>query len=73
MLFLLSHLVVAMCLPADVHLGPGEACVRVDPECCECVGNRRGCDVRNLPWFRLRGWDLCGVLRTVAVGTSLGC
>src|SRR5579872_4857690 len=65
MLLLLGHFVVAVRLPAEVHLNPGETCVVVYPECFECVGNRRGCDIRNLHPFRLRGWCLGGrVLRS---------
>jgi len=38
MLLCFGNFVVAMCLPADVHLGPGQTCVGVYRKCLECSG-----------------------------------
>ena len=46
--FLFGHFVVAVLLPAGVHLRAREPCLGVHVERRERVGNRRGCDVGSL-------------------------
>ena len=52
--FLFGHFVVAVLLPAGVHLRVREPGLGVHVERRERVGNRRGCDVRGLGgcWHR---------------------
>ena len=54
--FFYSHFVIAVLLPADVHLGVCKPGVGVDVECRERVGNGRGVDVRRFAacWLRER-------------------
>ena len=46
---------IVVLLPADVHLGVHEPCLRVHVERREGVGNRCRCELRRLPGRWLRG------------------